>query len=439
MQNPFLFEAEDHGYESELEDSFELYENEYGDSEYEDEVRRGRGGRFSARPVKFSPRSLPSSKKVGRVSARPSKFTPRSFPSKRPLPSKRPRPLPSKRPRRRPLPYPAVPPSSSPFDFTSGAEQPVQEGSECIRLVQSLLNKVLSLNLPVDGVMNIQTRSAIRSFQSQKHSPADDAADSPTEGAPVEDAANEPNQSGDDTDQGQEEYDAFEFYDTEADYFELEEEVNSQSVDYAMWVQQSLNRILGLRRAVDVNIGAQTRSAIRSFQQKQNLTADGIVGSMTERALIRAGASSPPQSSGTSPAPTIPAGAPGIVTVRGIKVARQIAPQVEALLAAAAADGVKLSGGGFRTAEQQIKLRIAHCGGNTRYHIYEKPSRECTPPTATPGRSNHEKGLAIDFTYNGKIINSRSNPGFIWLAKNAKRFGLFNLPSEPWHWSVNGK
>jgi hypothetical protein len=24
------------------------------------------------------------------------------------------------------------------------------------------------------------------------------------------------------------------------------------------------------------------------------------------------------------------------------------------------------------------------------------------------------------------------------LADNASRFGFFNLPSEPWHWSVNG-
>jgi LAS superfamily LD-carboxypeptidase LdcB len=150
----------------------------------------------------------------------------------------------------------------------------------------------------------------------------------------------------------------------------------------------------------------------------------------------------PPQSGGPAsynPTPSVPTGAPDIVSVRGIKVARQIAAQVEALLAAATRDGVKLSGGGFRTSEQQINLRIAHCGGNTHYHIYEKPSSECTPPTAPPGRSNHEKGLAIDFTYNGQTIKSRSSPGFLWLAQNAAKYGLYNLPSEPWHWSVNGK
>jgi hypothetical protein len=152
------------------------------------------------------------------------------------------------------------------------------------------------------------------------------------------------------------------------------------------------------------------------------------------------------QRSASSPAPSYLPGAPktstgtpDIVTVRGIRVARQIAPQIEGLLAAAEKDGVKLSGGGYRSSEQQIKLRIAHCGGNTPYNIYEKPSSQCTPPTAPPGRSNHEKGLAIDFTYNGQGIKSRSNPGFVWLSRNAAKYGLYNLPSEPWHWSVNGK
>ena len=51
----------------------------------------------------------------------------------------------------------------------------------------------------------------------------------------------------------------------------------------------------------------------------------------------------------------------------------------------------------------------------------------------------HEQGLAIDFTNNGESIRSRSNPAFVWLSQNAGRYGLRNLPSEPWHWSVNGR
>lgn len=75
---------------------------------------------------------------------------------------------------------------------------------------------------------------------------------------------------------------------------EWESEVNRRSRDYISWVQQSLNRIMGLRLAVDGISGTQTRSAIRSFQQRQGLKADGVVGSQTEQALTGAGASLPP-------------------------------------------------------------------------------------------------------------------------------------------------
>jgi hypothetical protein len=68
-----------------------------------------------------------------------------------------------------------------------------------------------------------------------------------------------------------------------------------------------LNKILGLRLAVDGITGAQTRSAIRSFQQRSGLPADGIVGPQTEGALIRAGAGNPP---GAAPTPYIPGGWP---------------------------------------------------------------------------------------------------------------------------------
>ncbi len=145
----------------------------------------------------------------------------------------------------------------------------------------------------------------------------------------------------------------------------------------------------------------------------------------------------------TRPAPGQPSPDPGggtptgthdVVPVRGIIVARQIAPQVEALLAASEADGVRLSGDGFRSPTRQIELRKQNCG-TSHYDIYEKPSSQCTPMTAKPGTSNHERGLAIDF----HGISAPESPGFRWLAANAHRFGLFNLPSEPWHWSVDGK
>jgi LAS superfamily LD-carboxypeptidase LdcB len=66
------------------------------------------------------------------------------------------------------------------------------------------------------------------------------------------------------------------------------------------------------------------------------------------------------------------------------------------------------------------------------------PASQCSPPTARPGTSMHERGLAIDFTSSGKLITSHADKAFVWLAANAARFGFYNLPSEPWHWSING-
>lgn len=127
-----------------------------------------------------------------------------------------------------------------------------------------------------------------------------------------------------------------------------------------------------------------------------------------------------------------------LTNVRGFHVHSSIASQLDALLAAAEADGILLGGGGHRSNQAQIALRIAHCGGDDPYSVFEKPSGECSPPTARPGTSMHELGLAIDFTYRGRTIESHSSPAFQWLAENAVTYGFYNLPSEPWHWSVNG-
>ena len=181
----------------------------------------------------------------------------------------------------------------------------------------------------------------------------------------------------------------------------------------------------------------------------------------------------PPESTGPAPTPPPPAGDPGpgappttarpvtpttrpptpttrppappggtvtwadVTSVGGIWVHKSIASQVQALLNAGNAAGLNLRGGGFRDSAAQVATRRANCGP-TYYDIYEKPSNQCTPPTARPGRSMHERGLAIDFTSHGALISSRSSVAFRWLQANASRYGLYNLPSEPWHWSTNG-
>ncbi len=133
-----------------------------------------------------------------------------------------------------------------------------------------------------------------------------------------------------------------------------------------------------------------------------------------------------------------PVGSGEITVVRGIRIHRSIAANLDAMLAAAAADGVQISGSGYRSSERQVQLRRAHCGSSA-FDIYQKPSSQCSPPTARPGQSMHERGLAVDLTVGGRAITTRSSPAFRWLAANARQYGFFNLPSEPWHWSVNGR
>ncbi len=92
--------------------------------------------------------------------------------------------------------------------------------------------------------------------------------------------------------------------------------------EYIRWVQSTLNRILGMRLPLDGVLTSATRSAIRSFQERENLPGTGIVGPDTERALIAArsgqspgagamktaepGMTGPAEPSGTPPEPDSP-------------------------------------------------------------------------------------------------------------------------------------
>ena len=144
--------------------------------------------------------------------------------------------------------------------------------------------------------------------------------------------------------------------------------------------------------------------------------------------LARTTARSSGGGSGGGPVP-----APPLRTVRGITVHADIAGLLDDLLIEAEEDGIDLGGGGYRDSAGQWRLREAHCPDPVN-----SPPSACNPPTAIPGTSNHERGLAVDFTTNGRVISSRNDPAFRWLEENAATFGFYNLPSEPWHWSVDG-
>lgn len=129
-----------------------------------------------------------------------------------------------------------------------------------------------------------------------------------------------------------------------------------------------------------------------------------------------------------------------VCIIKGIDVNAKIAANVDALIKAAAAQGINYTGGsGFRTMAEQTRLYNQNCNNG-----------RCSPRTARPGFSNHQMGLAIDFQYNGSTIcfagnlsaaqcrSRNNNAGFKWLDANAATYKLMSYPAEAWHWSVDG-
>ena len=119
----------------------------------------------------------------------------------------------------------------------------------------------------------------------------------------------------------------------------------------------------------------------------------------------------------------------------------------------------------WRSPEHQDRLRQAHC--STPLGIPEGGDYEdytsCAPPTAYPGRSMHQSGLAIDFYpctppvgAEAYAFTPRDVPCFNWFINYASKVGLYTPDRcrssggcdyyqldfkrwyEPWHWSVDG-
>ncbi len=130
------------------------------------------------------------------------------------------------------------------------------------------------------------------------------------------------------------------------------------------------------------------------------------------------------------------AGVEKVTTKGGVFYAcKTIALKFKQMIDLAHSQGYTISGGGFRTRAEQEVLRGKHCGAANIY----KEKVKCVPPTAYPGRSRHESGLAFDLTCDGATIKARDNKCFVWLQANAKNYGLYNYPAEPWHWSTDGR
>jgi peptidoglycan hydrolase CwlO-like protein len=192
-------------------------------------------------------------------------------------------------------------------------------------------------------------------------------------------------------------------------------------------LDQRLAEVESLRR-VDAELSRQIEA------QQAELARQAAAA----QAAAAAAGAAPPASSGSSTIEPAPGGLATVSCPTGgsTTVAGEIGENVQGLYNAAGDQGVPLCGSGYRDPEQQIQLRREHCG-TSQYAIYEMPSYQCNPPTARPGASMHEQGLAIDFTCSGgSIVSGGSCDNF--LKSTADDYGLYNLPSEIWHYSTNG-
>lgn len=122
------------------------------------------------------------------------------------------------------------------------------------------------------------------------------------------------------------------------------------------------------------------------------------------------------------------------------RIATSIHAQLQRMITDAQAAGVTLEPVvGWRSFDGQVYERRLFCG-TTFHDIYQKPAGQCSPPTALPGKSQHQEGLAMDFGVGG-LTNSQTysnTPAYRWLVDNAANYGLRNLAGEPWHWSTTG-
>ena len=127
----------------------------------------------------------------------------------------------------------------------------------------------------------------------------------------------------------------------------------------------------------------------------------------------------------------------GLATVRGITVAASLAPQLAALLDAADADGMSFAGGGYRDPQAQ-----SDAAGELRLLELRHPGQDAVraQPAYSPiGVVEARAGPRCRLHQQRLVDHDQEQSGFRWLTAKAGRFGLRNLPEEPWHWSTNGR
>lgn len=217
------------------------------------------------------------------------------------------------------------------------------------------------------------------------------------------------------------------------------QEAVSQQALFASEVQARIDQRLSeaeMLKAVDPALAAQLQAEQAQLAAALNALDEEVAAELARQRAVELSAAAEANKAAGVQAP--PGGVVSVPCPSGgsIQVAGDISEPVERLLTAAAEAGISMCGNGYRDPADQIAVRRANCG-TSQYAIWQMPASYCSPPTARPGASMHEQGLAIDFTIGGGTIGYGSD-AYNWLKAHAADYGLSNLPGEPWHWSTNG-
>ena len=177
---------------------------------------------------------------------------------------------------------------------------------------------------------------------------------------------------------------------------------------------------------LDADLAAEIRQQEEEIARR--IRAEAAARAAAEAA--RAAAEAARQAAANPVAAPVSAGSADIVSVEGFNVHSSVEANVGQMIRDARNAGVNLVGYGWRSPQRTAELRVI----NGCPDVYTSSPSSCRIPTARPGQSMHERGLAIDFQ-----SCWRGSSCFVWLSNNAGNYGFFNLPSESWHWSTNGR
>lgn len=105
----------------------------------------------------------------------------------------------------------------------------------------------------------------------------------------------------------------------------------------------------------------------------------------------------------------------------------QFRDNVWAMLNAAQQDGLNLR---ITSAYRSPEVQAALWADAVEKYGSESAARKWVAP---PGRSQHNRGLAVDFAGPGGLLRDANSPEAQWIAANAARFGLaVPMDWEPW-------